>query len=405
LSCPGLRRATSSSCAGLAMRDHRDETLSAPGIGSEHIDALLRAIVDSSDDAIVSKTLDGIITSWNPAAERMFGYTMAEAVGQSIRLIVPPELQTEEDFVLAQIRCGEKVDHFETIRQTKYGRRLNISLTVSPIKNAHGLVVGASKIARDITEKKQLERIREELLAREKAAREELTEALKARDEFIAVAAHELRNPLNVFVLILQLLHEASADPLHSAQVPKLIERSRIQVSRLATLIDRLMDVTRARTGKLELYRETFDLSGVIKDVAVRFTNEDSSTPISLELEPAIGTWDRIRIDQVATNLISNAIKYGQQKAVLVSASARGGEAKIIVRDSGIGISRDDLDRIFDRFERGTQRSRNESLGLGLWITKQIVEAHGGTISAESELGKGSVFMVRLPLTAVTEKL
>jgi signal transduction histidine kinase len=170
-------------------------------------------------------------------------------------------------------------------------------------------------------------------------------------------------------------------------------------------LIDRLMDVTRARTGKLELYRETFDLSGVIKDVAVRFTNEDSSTPISLELEPAIGTWDRIRIDQVATNLISNAIKYGQQKAVLVSASARGGEAKIIVRDSGIGISRDDLDRIFDRFERGTQRSRNESLGLGLWITKQIVEAHGGTISAESELGKGSVFMVRLPLTAVTEKL
>ena len=124
----------------------------------KRLESLLSAIVSSSDDAIVSKTLDGTIVSWNSAAERMFGYTAAEAIGQSIRLIIPPELQAEEDFVLGQICRGEKIDHFETIRQTKAGRRLDISLTVSPIRNSLGVVVGASKIARDITEKKALER-------------------------------------------------------------------------------------------------------------------------------------------------------------------------------------------------------------------------------------------------------
>ncbi|HKV54798.1 MAG TPA: PAS domain S-box protein, partial [Candidatus Binataceae bacterium] len=133
--------------------------------GSDGIISLLSAIVDSSDDAIVSKTIDGVVTSWNAAAARMFGYTAEEAIGNSIRLIIPPELQAEEDYVLDLIRRGEKVDHFETIRQAKDGTRLNISLTVSPIRNGHGVVVGASKIARDITDKKRLEREREELLA------------------------------------------------------------------------------------------------------------------------------------------------------------------------------------------------------------------------------------------------
>jgi PAS domain S-box-containing protein len=374
--------------------------------GAENTAALLSAIVDSSDDAIVCKTLDGVILSWNPAAESMFGYTAAEAIGRHITFIIPPECLTEEDMVLEHIRRGERIDHFETIRQTKDGRRLDISLTVSPVKDAQGRVIAASKSARDITEKKRLEREREqqmELLKKEVHAREKaqavLAEALKGRDDFIAIAAHELRNPLNVFVLTLQLLHRVSRDTIGSAEVLDLIEKSRIQLGRLSVLVDRLLDVTRIRTGTFELCRETFDLSGLVREVVTRFASEPSAVPISLDLEPVIdGTWDRIRLDQALTNLISNATKYGGQKPISVSAYVENNHAVIRVQDQGIGISPEDLERVFERFERVATRSGKEGLGLGLWITKRIVEAHGGKIVADSEPGNGSVFTISLPL-------
>ncbi len=281
--------------------------------------SLLSAIVNSSDDAIVSKTLDGIITSWNPAAEKMFGYTAAEAVGKSIRLIIPPELQAEEDFVLGQIRRGEKVDHFETVRQTKDGRRLHISLTVSPIRDAEGVVVGASKTARDITEKKEMERERE-------ANRKELAEALAGRDEFIAVAAHELRNPLNALALLWRLLERTPSLSAAPAE-RKLVERLRMQkLARLSSLVDRLLDVTRVRYGTFDLCKETFELTGLIGEIVNRFAIENSEIPISLKLEPRIdGFWDRLRIDQVISNLVSNAIKYGDGKPIVVSACVDSG--------------------------------------------------------------------------------
>jgi PAS domain S-box-containing protein len=368
--------------------------------------ALLSAIVDSSDDAIISKNLDGTITSWNRAAEVIFGYSAAEAIGRNVTLIVPPELRAEEAMVLDQLRLGQKVDHFETIRQTKDGRRLNISLTISPLKDADGRVIGASKTARDITERVIHEREREQqikLLKAETEARARaqavLAEALKARDEFIAVAAHELRNPLNVFVLTLQLMHRVSSETVGPSRIQGLIEKSRVQLGRLTTLVDRLLDVTRLRTGTFELYRETFDLGGLVREVANRFPSEPAAVPISLDLAPAIeGSWDRTRIDQALTNLISNAIKYGGQKPVSVHACLEGHRAVVSVRDHGIGIAIEDLKRIFDRFERVTTKSGQEGLGLGLWITRQIIEAHGGQISASSEPGAGSVFTVSLPL-------
>lgn len=379
-----------------------------PKIETENIAALLSAIVDSSDDAIVSKTLDGIITSWNRAAERMFGYTAPEAIGRHITLIIPPERLGEEDVVLDHLRRGEKIDHFETIRQTKDGRRLNISLTVSPIKDDKGRVIGASKSARDITEKKRMERERDEqmaLLKKEIHARERaqaaMAEAISARDNFIAVAAHELRNPLNVFVLTLQLLHRVSRDTIGSSQLDDVIEKSRIQLERLSLLVDRLLDVTKIRAGTFELYRETFDLSGLIREVAARFASEPSPVRISLDLEPVIsGAWDRIRIDQALTNLLSNAIKYGRQKPISVTAYVRNSHAVVRVRDQGIGISPEDLERIFEQFERVGTTSGKEGLGLGLWITQRIVAAHGGKIVACSELGDGSVFTISLPLQA-----
>jgi PAS domain S-box-containing protein len=349
--------------------------------------------VDSSDDAIISKTLDGIVTSWNRSAEKMFGYSAAEAIGKSIRLIIPSERQAEEDFVLDRIHRGEKVDHFETVRQTKDGRRLDISLTVSPVRNAEGLVIGASKIARDITQQKQLERERESAL-------QKLAEALAARDDFIAVAAHELRNPLNVLELMWALLERTPAFSGASAQARNLFEKSRAQLSRLASLVDRLLDVTRVRAGIFDLYREFFDLSDLVREIIGRLTIENPALPISLEIEPHIeGSWDRLRIDQVLTNLVSNAVKYGLNHPINVTVSVDSDHVAIEVRDEGIGISPEQLDRIFDRFERGTG-SKNAGLGIGLWITKQIVEAHGGTIHAESVVGKGSAFVVRLPRTS-----
>jgi PAS domain S-box-containing protein len=361
--------------------------------------ALLSAIVDSSCDAIVSKTLNGIVTSWNRTAEELFGYTAAEMIGKSITMIIPPELRSEEDYVLGCIRRGEKVEHFETIRQAKDGRRLNISLTVSPIRDSRGVIIGASKIARDITEKKRLEREREELLARERDSSRRLAEAVAARDELIAVAAHELRNPLNVFLLTLQLLHRLSNTPRGFEQARSLIEKTRRQLGRMSTLVDRLLDVTRVRAGTFELYREKFELGGLLKEVVGRFTSEDPALPIALKLEAEIECeWDRIRIDQAVTNLISNAVKYGMQKPIEVSARILGDQVVLSVRDHGPGISPEDQQRIFDRFERVAEPFGNGGLGLGLWITRQIAQAHGGTILAESELGKGATFVMNLPL-------
>jgi PAS domain S-box-containing protein len=357
----------------------------------KRLEALLSAIIESSDDAIVSKTLDGIVTSWNQAAQKMFGYTAAEIIGKSIRIIIPPERQAEEDYVLSQIRSGEKVDHFETIRQTKDGRRLNVSLTVSPVRDSEGFVVGASKIVRDITLQKETERERE-------AAREQLANALAERDEFIAVAAHELRNPLNVLTLLWRLM-DRKVDHSRTSAEGSLFEKSGAQLARLSSLVDRLLDVTRIRSGTFDLYLENFDLSGLIREVANRFTIENSTIPISLQLEPRIeGTWDRLRIDQVVTNLVSNAVKYGLENPIVISASRNDDQAIITVRDEGIGISPENLNSIFERFVRATTRSKHDGLGMGLWITKQILEAHGGTVTAESELGKGSMFTVRIPL-------
>jgi PAS domain S-box-containing protein len=358
--------------------------------------ALLAAIIESSDDAIVSKTLDGVIQSWNRAAEVMFGYTAAEAIGRHITLIIPAELHHEEDEILAKLSRGERIAHYETIRRTKDGRDLNISLTVSPIRDASGRVIGASKVARDITERKSLERERERLLQWERDTRKQLSDAVSARDEFIAVAAHELRNPLHVVHLTLQLLQRATTD---SPRIAELVEKAGFQLRRLNTLVERLLDVTRVRSGTFELFRENFDMSVLMREIVARFANEPPATRIALELDATIrGSWDRLRIDQALTNLLSNAVKYGNRNPIGISASSDDSRVTVKVRDEGIGIGEEELPRIFDRFERLNAGSGREGLGLGLWIAKIIVEAHGGAILAESEVGKGSVFTVTLPL-------
>jgi len=366
---------------------NEENTLQAAEVDS--LVSLLSAIVDSSDDAIVSKTLEGIVTSWNPAAERMFGYAASEAIGKSIRLIIPAERQAEEDYVLNEIRKGRKVDHYETIRQTKDGRRLSISLTVSPVRNASGVVIGASKIARDITMQKQVEHDRE-------IAHHQLAEAVAARDEFIAIAAHELRSPLAVLALLWEM---AAERPRNGALDAKLIEKSRKQLQRLTSLVDRLLDVARVRSGTFDVDREEFELRGMVQEVANRFAFEDSGLSLDQHIDPGLKVrWDRLRIDEALTNLISNAIKFGAGKPIMLRAVLDAGQALISVQDHGVGIAPEDLDRIFDRFERADLTGINQKgLGIGLWLTKRIVEAHGGTIQVDSAPGHGSTFILRLP--------
>jgi PAS domain S-box-containing protein len=393
---------------------------------SDGIISLLSAIVDSSDDAIVSKTLEGKIISWNRGAERIFGYTAAEVIGESITIIIPPDRLHEEAEVLGRVRSGRKVDHYETVRCAKDGHMIDISLTVSPIRDGSGRIIGASKIARDITDRKRLEREREELLAREQAAREEaqqanhrlneqlellrkevlarekaeaeLAETIKSREQFIAIASHELRNPLNVLVLTLQLLSQASEDAPGSSKILLLVDRLRKQLDRIKMLVERLFDISRIRSGKLELVNRKFDLIGLIKEVAGRFADRSSTIRVYSGRPIVEVCGDRVRIDQAITNLVSNAVKYGEKKPIAITADVQDHLAIVRVKDQGVGLSPQELERVFNRFEQGIAAVGNEGLGLGLWIAKAIAEAHGGSIVAESELGKGSVFTLAVPL-------
>ena len=220
--------------------------------------ARLAAIVDSSDDAIVSKTLEGVITSWNRGAEKLFGYAAAEAIGKHISLIIPEDRISEEDYVIGKVRHGETVDHFETLRRAKDGRSIDISLTVSPIKDAQGRIIGASKIARDITDRKRAEQAVHE-------HRRQLVEADRLKDEFMAMLAHELRNPLAAIALGADLLKRAKLDDPKARFAAPAIERQAKQLQRLA---DDMLDIARATYGKLTLKKERVDLLGVAKAIA-----------------------------------------------------------------------------------------------------------------------------------------
>src|SRR5262249_49994329 len=221
----------------------------------------LAAIVESSDDAIVGKDLNGVVTSWNSGAERLFGYTAEEMIGTEIVRLVPPERPDEEPAILTRLRRGETIDHYETVRLKKDGTRISVSLTVSPIIDANGKVIGASKIARDITQKKQAEKEREELLAREHSARSEAEAANRIKDEFLATLSHELRTPLTAMLGWLTMLSSGRLDDETSKHALDTVERNaRAQ----AQLIEDLVDVSRISGGKMQLEIKPVDMSALI---------------------------------------------------------------------------------------------------------------------------------------------
>ncbi|WP_428940320.1 PAS domain S-box protein [Fontivita pretiosa] len=225
---------------------------SAPGSPAQGLEVqpLLAAIVASSDDAIVSKDLNGIVRSWNAAAERIFGYSAQEMIGQSILKIIPPERPEEEQQILQRLRRGERIEHFETVRVRKDGQRIDVSVTISPVRDEHGRIIGASKIARDITALKRMLAEREQLLASEQAARREAERVSRMKDEFLATLSHELRTPLNAIIGWTHLLRSGAAGPVELAEGLQIIDRNaRVQ----AQLVEDLLDMNRIISGKMRL--------------------------------------------------------------------------------------------------------------------------------------------------------
>jgi PAS domain S-box-containing protein len=372
--------------------------------------ALLAAVVESSDDAIITKTLDGTITSWNASAARLLGYVADEIIGQPITVLIPPDRQEEEQHIIANLRAGNRIEHYETVRVAKDGRLIDVSLTISPLRDQTAEIVGASKILRDVTERKRIERElqellaeRNQLLASERAARSEAERLSTSKDEFLALLSHELRTPLNAILGWTQILRSGSLASSNLEKGLGVIERN---VRAQTQLVDDLLDMSRIISGQMRLEVQPVMPYAFVQGAIESARPAADARGVRLEatLDPAAGpvSGDANRLQQVVWNLISNAIKFTPRGGhVQVIFERVNSNIEICVADSGIGIQPDFLPHIFERFRQADATTTREhgGLGLGLSIVKHIVELHGGTVVANSDgEGQGATFRVRLPV-------
>jgi len=424
----------------------------AASVFSRHPEAWLAAIVESSDDAIVGKTLDSVIRSWNSGARRIFGYDSAEIVGKPIYTLIPPELHHEETEIIARLLRGERVDHYETVRVRKDGARIDVSLSVSPIRNESGQIIGAAKVARDVTEAKRLQRAEQELLeqlqeltteleqqveeaqslqeeveqannelvssladaevARDEAeiarreaeaARHAAEDANAAKGQFLATMSHELRTPLNAILGYVDLLEFGVHGPLTELQREDLV-RIRRSEETLHRLIEDVLSFAKLESGKVEYRYEMVALDEVLgtldgfiaprlaqKNLEYHFDPTHASVTVSI---------DRDKVEQIMLNLLSNAVKFTDKGRIEVRCAVQDSTFRIVVKDTGRGIEPTLWDTIFEPFMQGdrTLTRLAEGTGLGLSISRQLARAMGGDITVESEVGKGSTFAVVLPL-------
>jgi len=341
------------------------------------------AIIRYSDDAIISKNLNGNITSWNEGAEKMFGYTAIEAVGKPMLDLYPPDKGLEEQNIVQKLLHGEKAQHFETTRLRKNGSQLDISVTISPIINDEGEITGVSSIARDITESKRLERM---------------------KSEFISTVSHELRTPLTSIRGALDLVLGKSA-----AQLPdkarKMLEMAARNSERLTLLINDILDLEKIESGRIDFEYNCIDLVALARraledNEGYAHRHQVGLTLAAVGLDKAIVYGDEHRMLQVFANLISNAIKFSPpsgQVEIRIAHHADG--YRVAVADQGPGIPKAFQDRIFQRFAQADSSDTREKggTGLGLSITKAIVEKHNGSIGYVSECGEGTQFYFDLP--------
>ena len=359
---------------------------------------LYEAIVDSSDDAIVSKNLKGIVQSWNQGAKRIFGYSAEEMVGESITKLLPPDRLDEESHILKRLQQGERMDHFETQRRRKDGRIIDVSLTISPVRNAEGVIVGASKIARDITDQKEAYRKLAE-------THEALKRANQLKTEFLMTLSHELRTPLNAILGWVQILKDGATASEVAEAVPILERNVRVQ----SQMIEDLLDMSRIESGKISLDIQPVDLAAVVGAgiETVRPAAEAKKIRLASTFSNVNGIvmGDKDRLQQIVWNLLSNAIKFTPRDGrIHVVIKRVNSHVEICVTDTGQGIPPEFLGQVFDRFRQAdaTTTRRHGGLGLGLSIVKQLTELHGGSVRVESEgLGKGATFSINLPLQSV----
>jgi PAS domain S-box-containing protein len=362
----------------------------------------LGSLIESADDAIISKTLDGIVTSWNRGAERIFGYAAEEMIGTPITILIPADHPNEEPEIIARLRRGERIEHYETQRVRKDGTLVYISLMVSPIIDEKGRIIGASKIARDISDRKRVEE-------REREAFRQAEAASRAKDEFLATVSHELRTPLTAILGWVKMLTTGTLDANATRKALEVIDRN---VKAQTQLIEDLLDVSRIISGKLRIEVKPLDPSAVIsaavdvikpaadaKHIRVQTVCDAAAGPIAADFH---------RLQQIVWNLLSNAVKFTPQGgSVRIELSRGRSQVLISVTDSGIGIRKDFLPFVFNRFSQADSsitRSHG-GLGMGLAITRSLVELHGGTIGVSSPgEGQGSTFVVALPVSAMSKR-
>ncbi len=364
----------------------------------------VNAVLENIPDALFIKEAKELrVTRVNKSWEKLFGHSHADIIGKNdFDLFTKEEAELfirKDREVLASAQLLDISE--ESVHTQSQGVRVLHTKKV-PIFDEQGRAEYLLGISEDITVRKQAEEVRQELVY-EKLARGESERALHLRDEFISIAAHELKTPLTALKIQVQLLKRffPETDTPGSGKFLKLVLDSQDNVDRFAKLVDDLLDVSRVSAGRLVVEKTEDDLVETVRRVAARYQAELERSKCLLQLDlpdSLVGLWDPSRIEQLLVNLLSNAMKYGAGKPVEISITRVGASALIRVRDHGIGIAKEDQARIFDRFERAVSMKKFGGLGLGLFIAQQISAAHGGTLRVESELDQGSCFIVELPL-------
>ena len=337
----------------------------------------LAAIVESSDDAIVSKDLNGIVTSWNKAAERIFGYTAEEMVGQPILLIIPKELHKDELMILAKVRAGERIEHFETVRLRKDGRRIDVSLTVSPMKDASGKIVGAAKIARDITEHNRME------------AALHTSERLASVGRLAATVAHEINNPLEA---ITNFIYLAKLQKDLPAKAKRYLESADYELRRVAHIAQQTLGFYRDSNQSVKVV-----VADIVKDVLTIYERKSQYKDVAIErrIEPGlIAHGSPGEFKQILSNLISNSIDASSEGGKIVICArlwrhprTRRRGVRFTIADNGVGIAPDDKRRVFTPF---FTTKKDVGTGLGLWITRDLLAKKSGYVRLRSRRSKPS---------------
>ena len=368
---------------------------------AEEVRERLAAIVNSSDDAIISKDLDGTINGWNRGAEKVFGYSAAEVLGKPMLMLFPPNRAREESDILARIRHGESVEHFETVRIRKDGERIDVSVTISPIKDSSGKIVGASKIARDITQRRaderEIRKLNEELEERVAQRTAQLEVANRELEAFAYSVSHDLRAPLRHIGGFSKILTEDFGPEL-PPEAQSHLQRIQDGAERMGLLVDELLNL--ARVGRHALKLQTTGLNSVIEEVVSLLQPETEGRAVTWKIAelPSLHC-DPILVKQIFQNLIANALKFTRtrERAVVeISYRQENGETVIFVRDNGVGFNMKYKDKLFGVFQRLHRSEDFEGTGIGLVTVHRIVRKHGGRVWAEAELDRGAAFYFTL---------